>query len=53
MTWGDSTGNVIISNGSDRRLSVDQGAKTFDVGGGKPHENMPPFLTLYMWERTA
>lgn len=22
-------------------------------GGGKPHENMPPFITVYMWKRTA
>ena len=53
MTWGDSTGNVILSNGNDRRLSVDQGAKTFDVGGGKAHQNMPPYTTIYMWRRSA
>ena len=23
------------------------------AGGDKPHENMPPFLTLYMWKRTS
>lgn len=22
-------------------------------GGGKPHENMPPYITVYMWKRTA
>lgn len=22
-------------------------------GGSKPHNNMPPYLTVYMWKRTA
>lgn len=24
-----------------------------DAGGDHPHENMPPYLTVYMWKRTA
>lgn len=27
--------------------------KTRAVGGNMPHENMPPYLAVYMWERTA
>lgn len=23
------------------------------AGGSKPHNNMPPYLTVYMWKRTA
>lgn len=23
------------------------------VGGGQPHNNMPPYLAVYMWKRTA
>ncbi|MBR3169192.1 hypothetical protein IKF23_02010 [Candidatus Saccharibacteria bacterium] len=23
------------------------------VGGGQPHQNMPPYQTLYLWKRTA
>lgn len=23
------------------------------TGGGKPHNNMPPYLVVYMWKRTA
>lgn len=24
-----------------------------DTGGGEPHNNMPPYLTAYIWQRTA
>ena len=24
-----------------------------DTGGGDPHNNMPPYLVVYMWQRTA
>jgi microcystin-dependent protein len=23
------------------------------VGGGQPHNNMPPYLTVNVWKRTA
>lgn len=26
---------------------------TYNTGGDKPHNNMPPYLTVYMWKRTA
>ena len=26
---------------------------TKNTGGGEPHENMPPYVTAYMWLRTA
>ena len=26
---------------------------TGSTGGNQPHENMPPFQTLYMWRRSA
>lgn len=28
-------------------------ANTNSVGGSQPHNNMPPYLTVYMWKRTA
>lgn len=27
--------------------------QTLNAGGGKPHNNLPPYLSVYMWERTA
>lgn len=30
-----------------------QSAANEAVGGSQPHNNMPPYLTVYMWERTA
>ena len=27
--------------------------RTSYVGGGQPHNNMPPYLTVYVWKRTA
>ena len=26
---------------------------TFSTGGGEAHNNMPPYLTVYMWKRSA
>ncbi len=35
------------SNGKFAELMVQE------KGGGKPHNNMPPYLVVYMWKRTA
>ena len=32
---------------------VPRRTRTSDEGGGGPHNNMPPYYTVYMWERTA
>lgn len=32
---------------------VSTGADTGSAGSSKPHNNMPPYLTVYMWKRTA
>lgn len=32
---------------------ADQVVKTLSTGGGEAHNNMPPYLSVYVWKRTA
>lgn len=41
LTWQNGTGNT------------GQNLITNPAGGGQPHENMPPYLAVYIWKRTA
>ena len=43
---------ITFMNGTDARLS--QNARgTFNVGGNLPHNNMPPYITVYVWKRVS
>ena len=33
--------------------SAEGGIGTDNVGGGQPHNNMPPYLAVFMWKRIA
>lgn len=49
----DSNGTQVISNnrifGAYNATVINN---TESIGGGQPHNNMPPYLTVYVWERT-
>ena len=36
-----------------RVLSNKYQTTTSNTGGNQPHNNMPPYLVVYMWQRTA
>ena len=48
----------IASNASDKYIGGgsaygDLYRATANTGGGQPHNNMPPYLAVYVWQRTA
>jgi hypothetical protein len=57
--------NYLIDDGTEQKtgwngftmrgkeVAIAELVKTRAVGGDMPHENMPPYLVVYMWERTA
>ena len=47
LTWNNSTPMV-----ADNGMGDPAGVTEFS-GGGKQHNNMPPYLGVYMWKRTA
>ena len=53
---GHGSGNWFASSayhwGSNQDYNDIPGV-TNSVGGGKPHQNMPPYITCYMYKRTA
>lgn len=55
-----TVGDMGVQSGSGRyypyapaAFDISRNTKTGSVGGGKAHNNMPPYLAVYVWKRTA
>lgn len=54
QSWGntDYSGNIQANFNSSVRLSSNtEYVQTWNTGGSKPHNNMPPFRSVYCWHR--
>lgn len=49
--WTNS--NQVQRTGSSYDIENNSNSQIKNAGGGAPHNNMPPYYTVYMWERIA
>lgn len=50
FSYGIAAGSATNSAGGKGYMS---NLGTFSAGGSQPHNNMPPYLAVYIWKRTA
>lgn len=52
--YNDVTNGFQVTSIDNANLAVDKGTVyTEYVGGNQPHNNMPPYRSVYIWRRTA
>lgn len=49
--WVNKTGDI-VDNSNKEYIDYEINRQTWATGGSQPHNNMPPYLVVYMWKRT-
>lgn len=50
--WVNKTGDIVDHSNSEY-IDYEIDRKTRATGGSQPHNNLPPYLAVYIWQRTA
>ena len=52
VSQSDASGQIAGSNMAITQFSREYGYTSY-VGGNQPHNNMPPYMAVYMWKRVS